>query len=82
MANDQDWFRSEHTCPTCKRRTFYIAPNAMRCGHCLDAMATAGTHPAFDRATWTWNLDKPEALAKSVRPEQRRARLRVVRGDK
>jgi uncharacterized OB-fold protein len=23
-------------CPSCKRVTRYIAPHAMRCGHCLD----------------------------------------------
>jgi hypothetical protein len=23
-------------CPSCKRVTRYIAPNAIRCGHCLD----------------------------------------------
>ena len=23
-------------CPACKRTTRYIAPNAIRCGHCLD----------------------------------------------
>jgi hypothetical protein len=67
-------------CPSCKRVTRYIAPNAMRCGHCLDEMATEGRHPAFDRSTGTWNLDKPEALDKSVPPERRRLRLSVVRG--
>jgi hypothetical protein len=27
---------AERKCPSCKRVTRYIAPNAIRCGHCLD----------------------------------------------
>jgi hypothetical protein len=73
------------TCPTCKRRNGCMVPNQLRCWRCMDELTALGRNPA--RFTTTRDalgvrielVDPVLPSEKRLTPEQRRAKLRVVR---